>query len=121
MPEVVKLKRGELRTLSAALIEKYQSCTFDEIAQLHVEAFGFKLPTARIHIRWMIREGLVNNGAVISERWPRRGRKIKSDFEPEVSSVKTAPEIIHTTETVTDIVGGMNKSMRNLLMFKRKA
>lgn len=110
---VLKLKRGELRILSASLIEQNSSKSFDEIVQLHIEAFEFDMPTARTHIRWMIREGLVIDGENISKNWPRRARKSK-----EVSTKKTSP-VIPTPDDILTVLSSMNVSMHNLLVFKR--
>jgi hypothetical protein len=52
--------RGEVRKLSIDLIEKNRDEPFDLIVDLTTEAFGMTKSQARSHVRWLVREGLVN-------------------------------------------------------------
>ena len=82
--------RGELRILSAALIEANRDKTISEVAALHVRDFGFhEFKVAVVHIRWMLREGLVNDASTLAETWSRKNEKVVFTVAPPVDSEET--------------------------------
>jgi len=121
-----KFKRGELRTLSTALIEKHwaanpqlhkEETNLDELAALHVKAFGFELPIARTHVRWMVREGLVKNGETLSKMWPKKSTRIAKDGMPEI----TAPRLVHSKKEAVKPAKEVKTSKSKAKAPKRKA
>jgi len=87
-----EFKRGELRVLSAALIEANADKTISEVAALHVRDFGFhEFKVAVIHIRWMLRENLVANAEALAERWSRKNEKVTLVVAPSVEDEVEAP------------------------------
>lgn len=88
--------RGELRILSAALIEANRDKTISEVAALHVSEFGFyEFKVAVIHIRWMLREGLITNASELMERWSRKSEKVKAPA-PVTEAEAEAPAAVTT-------------------------
>lgn len=127
-----QFKRGEIRALSISIVEKNSAEPFETVVDLTSEAFGWQKGQARTHIRWLVREGLVNKTPGI-EAWPKRARKEKS-AEAKVTKTKAAKKtaktkskstkVAKTTEAVaettvqpkadTGVKNGMNKSMTDL-------
>ncbi len=125
-------KRGEVRKLSIELVERYSAEPFETVVELTSEAFGFTKEQARTHIRWLVREGLVNKTDGINA-WPKRARKVKVEKVAKKAAKKAKKTTSKSTkvsktpavETVaaavtevpaepTGIEKGMNKSMAAL-------
>lgn len=106
-----QFKRGELRSLSTALIEGYwkkhpaltkSETSLDDLAHLHMKEFGFDLPTARTHVRWQIREGLVKDGELLAQSFPKKSPKFVVAGEvtkKEPAPAKSAPRLVHDNKT----------------------
>lgn len=125
-----QFKRGEIRGLSISIVERNSAEPFETIVDLTAEAFGWQKAQARTHIRWLVREGLVNKTESILA-WPKRARKEKTAVE-KVKKTKTAKSkktsvkktSVKKTEQVpttavqpkadTGVKNGMNKSMSDL-------
>lgn len=110
-------KRGELRILSAALIEANRDKSISEVAALHVENFGFyEHKVAVVHVRWMLREGLVNDAADLMEKWSRRNDKslVKA---PKIKAPKVTETEVEASETPAPTEG---KSMKAKKIKKAK-
>jgi DNA-binding transcriptional ArsR family regulator len=119
--------RGEVRKLSIDLIEKNRDEPFDTIVELTSEAFGMTQPQARSHVRWLVREGLVNKAEELQASWPKRARKVKAEKPTKAKKTKskktatvktTAADVVAAvtpSEPVeTGVTGGMNKSMADM-------
>jgi hypothetical protein len=135
-----QFKRGEIRALSIQIVEKNSAEPFETVVDLTAEAFGWQKAQARTHVRWLVREGLVNKTPGI-EAWPKRARKEKTaetkvkakskTTKTKSKSTKVAKKTEAVAETTvqpkadTGVKNGMNKSMADLaakfMKFKEKA
>lgn len=82
--------RGELRRQTGEYIEKNLDKSFEDIVRGQAKEFDLSLQRSQTHLRWMVREGYVNDPEGKTLKWPKRS---KSLTESEVAPAPVpAPE-----------------------------
>src|SRR5689334_11884088 len=84
-----KFKRGEARRISVEAIEANIRKPFEEIVTIVAEALGFSKTKSRGHIRWLHREGYINDKGGATKDWPKRSGRVKKAVAKKATGKKT--------------------------------
>jgi len=102
-----RFARGDFRRRSVELVEANLSLPLDEIVAIIAESFEMELPAARTHVRWLVREGFVNDPKGYIKSWPKRAPRKRAESTDKNKPVRDeTSQAKASTETRAEPGGG---------------